>query len=54
VLADACGSGRAEAGARALETMRFVGEAVIGDVDGFANALGRADVENGDLRSSQG
>jgi len=41
VLADACGSGRAEAGGRALETMRFVGEAVIGDVDGFASALGR-------------
>ena len=41
VLADACGSGRAEAGARALETMRFVGEAVIGDVVGFASALGR-------------
>src|SRR5207248_1646830 len=34
VLADACGSGNAEAGARSLETMRFVGEAIIGDVDG--------------------
>jgi nicotinamidase-related amidase len=41
-LADACGSGRAEAGARALATMRFVGEAVIGEVDGFAAALARA------------
>jgi len=41
VLADACGSGRAEAGQRALETMRFIGEAVVGDVDGFVNALGR-------------
>ena len=42
VLADACGHGRAEAGERALETMRFVGEAVIGDADGFVRALARA------------
>ena len=42
VLADACGSGRAEAGARTLATMRFVGEAVIGEVDGFAAALARS------------
>jgi nicotinamidase-related amidase len=42
VLSDACGRGSVEAGARALETMRFVGEAIIGDVDGFARALGRA------------
>jgi nicotinamidase-related amidase len=41
VLADACGAGRAEAGARALATMRYVGEAVLGDVDGFAAALAR-------------
>jgi nicotinamidase-related amidase len=41
VLADACGSGRAEAGERALATMRFVGEAVMGEVDGFAAALAR-------------
>jgi nicotinamidase-related amidase len=39
VLADACGAGRADAGARALATMRFVGEAVIGEVDAFAAAL---------------
>ena len=42
VLVDACGSGRAEAGARALETMRFVGEAVLGEVDAFAAALAAA------------
>ena len=39
MLADACGSGRAQAGARALETMRFIGEAVLGEVDDFARAL---------------
>jgi nicotinamidase-related amidase len=42
VLADACGSGNAAAGARSLDTMRFVGEAVISDVDAFADALGSA------------
>jgi nicotinamidase-related amidase len=40
LLADACGHGQAEAGARALATMRFVGEAIVGDVDRFAQALG--------------
>jgi biuret amidohydrolase len=40
VLADGCGSGHAEAGARSLETMRFVGEALISDVDRFAQLLG--------------
>jgi nicotinamidase-related amidase len=39
VLADACGSGHAEAAARALETMRFVGEAIVSNVDGFSQAL---------------
>jgi len=39
VLADACGQGRAEAGARAMQTMRFIGEAVIGDVDGFVRGV---------------
>ena len=39
VLADACGSGHAEAGARALETMRFVGEAIVSDVDNLARVL---------------
>jgi nicotinamidase-related amidase len=39
ILTDACGAGHAEAGARSLETMRFVGEAVISDVDSFARVL---------------
>ena len=42
ILEDACGSGHAEAGARALETMRFVGEAIISDVDNFQRLLSRA------------
>jgi len=41
VLADACGWGDADAGARALETMRFVGEAVFGEVGAFAATLAR-------------
>jgi biuret amidohydrolase len=40
VLADACGVGNAAAGVRSLETMRFVGETIISDVDSFASALG--------------
>jgi len=40
ILADACGSGHAEAGLRSLETMRFVGEAVVSDVDSFSRQLG--------------
>jgi biuret amidohydrolase len=40
VLADACGSGNAGAGARSFDTMRFVGEAIISDVDAFSEALG--------------
>ena len=39
VLADACGIGNAEAGARSLHTMRFVGEAIISDVDSFSRLL---------------
>jgi nicotinamidase-related amidase len=39
VLADACGAGHAEAGERCMETMRFVGEAVMSDVESFARAL---------------
>jgi nicotinamidase-related amidase len=41
VLSDACGSGHAEAGQRSMDTMRFVGEAMITDVDTFATLLGR-------------
>jgi nicotinamidase-related amidase len=42
VLSDASGSGHAEAGRRSLDTMRFVGEAMITDVDSFAAALARS------------
>jgi nicotinamidase-related amidase len=39
VLEDACGSGRAEAGARSLATMAFVGEALLTKVKDFAGML---------------
>jgi nicotinamidase-related amidase len=42
VLADACGAGNVEAGVRSLETMRFVGEAIISDTDNFSQLLGAA------------
>ena len=41
VLNDACGSGHAEAAERSMETMRFVGEAMITEVDTFAGLLAR-------------
>ena len=40
VLEDACGSGHAEAGLRSLATMRFVGEAVLTQVEDFVQLLG--------------
>jgi len=42
VLQDACGSGHAEAGARSLATMRFVGEALLTEVEDFVRLLGQA------------
>lgn len=42
VLADACGVGNPQAGARCLETMRFVGEAMITDVGQFTQLLSQA------------
>lgn len=39
LLTDACGVGNAEAGARSLETMHFVGEAIISDVNSFSRVL---------------
>ena len=42
LLRDACGSGHAEAGQRSLDTMRFVGEAMLTDVDSFAGMLSRS------------
>lgn len=41
VLTDACGWGHEEAGKRALETMKFVGEAVLTDTKTFAAAIAR-------------
>lgn len=42
VLADACGVGHADAGTRALETIQFVGEAFISNVDRFSQLLAGA------------
>jgi len=40
VLADACGAGHQDAAERSLATLRFIGEAVISDVDTFCAILG--------------
>jgi hypothetical protein len=42
VLTDACGWGHPEAGQRALETMKFIGEATLTDVETFAARLAGA------------
>ncbi|MGN6169080.1 MAG: isochorismatase family cysteine hydrolase [Solirubrobacteraceae bacterium] len=39
VVTDACAAGDAEAGARAMETLRFLGDALLTDVAGFCDAL---------------
>ena len=39
VVTDACAAGDAEAGARAVETLRFLGDALLTDVAGFCDAL---------------
>jgi biuret amidohydrolase len=39
VITDACAPGDAEAGARTMETLRFLGDAVMTDVAGFRDAL---------------
>jgi nicotinamidase-related amidase len=39
VITDACAAGDAAAGARALETLRFLGDALLTDVAGFRTAL---------------
>jgi nicotinamidase-related amidase len=41
VITDACAAGNAEAGARAIETLRFLGDAALTDVAEFRAALGR-------------
>lgn len=40
VVTDACAAGDAEAGARAIEALRFLGDAFLTDVAGFRDALG--------------
>jgi biuret amidohydrolase len=40
VVTDACAAGNAEAGARSLESLRFLGDAWLTDVAGFRDALG--------------
>jgi biuret amidohydrolase len=39
VITDACAAGNAEAGARAMESLRFLGDAFLTDVAGFRGAL---------------
>jgi biuret amidohydrolase len=39
VITDACAAGNAEAGARSLESLRFLGDALLTDVAGFREAL---------------
>ena len=39
VVTDACGAGNAEAGARAMETLRFLGEAMLIKADEFRATL---------------
>jgi nicotinamidase-related amidase len=39
VVTDACAAGNPEAGARAMETLRFLGDAFLTDVTGFREAL---------------
>jgi nicotinamidase-related amidase len=40
VVTDACASGNAEAGERAMQSMRFLGDALLTDVAGLRDALG--------------
>jgi biuret amidohydrolase len=39
VITDACAAGNAEAGARAMETLQFLGDALLTDAAGFLDAL---------------
>lgn len=41
IIEDACGAGNAAAGARSIETLKFIGEAIICTVDDFSASLGR-------------
>ena len=41
VVADACGAGHAEAGERALASIRFIGDAIVTDVQAITDILGQ-------------
>jgi len=41
VVTDACGAGHAEAGVRALETMKFMGDAMLTDIQAILRVLSR-------------
>ncbi|WP_425304947.1 hypothetical protein [Bradyrhizobium erythrophlei] len=41
MVEDACGSGHAEAAERSVASLKFAGDAIFTDVDGFCRALGR-------------
>jgi len=41
VVTDACGAGHAEAGERALESIKFIGDAILTDVQTITDVLGR-------------
>jgi biuret amidohydrolase len=41
VVTDACGAGHAEAGERALESMKFMGDAMLTDIQAILRVLGR-------------
>jgi nicotinamidase-related amidase len=43
VITDACGAGNAAAGARAMESLRFLGDALLTDAAGFRDALTAAE-----------
>jgi nicotinamidase-related amidase len=40
VVTDACAAGNADAGARTIESLRFLGDALLTDIAGFRGALG--------------
>jgi biuret amidohydrolase len=40
VIADACGAGNADAGARSIQTLRFLGDAMVTDSSQFREAVG--------------
>jgi hypothetical protein len=41
VVTDACGAGHAEAGERAMASIRFMGDAIVTDTQSIRDILGR-------------